>query len=143
VRASPASRLRQCLALLVRCQLAWPAHVNARCLGSRRPTLASASLNQLSFKLRKPAQDREHEPAVRVVVSAQVSASDLNPAPRLAISSSVLSKSRAAERTMDSMRVVIHFVIVQLALQVRGVPKKYPIKVLPPDCSDETLYERM
>jgi hypothetical protein len=117
--------------------------VNARCLGSRRPTLASASLNQLSFKLRKPAQDREHEPAVRVVVSAQVSASDLNPAPRLAISSSVLSKSRAAERTMDSMRVVIHFVIVQLALQVRGVPKKYPIKVLPPDCSDETLYERM
>jgi hypothetical protein len=25
---------------------------------------------------------------------------------------------------MDSMRVVIHFVIVQLARQVRGVPKK-------------------
>src|SRR5580704_10329748 len=44
---------------------------------------------------------------------------------------------------MDSMRVVIHFVIVQLARQVRGVPKKYPIKVLPPDCSDETLDERM
>jgi pimeloyl-ACP methyl ester carboxylesterase len=38
---------------------------------------------------------------------------------------------------MDSMRVVIHFVIVQLARQIRGVPKKYPIKVLPPDCSDE------
>jgi hypothetical protein len=26
---------------------------------------------------------------------------------------------------MDSMRVVINFVIIQLALQVRGVPKKY------------------
>ena len=36
---------------------------------------------------------------------------------------------------MDSMRVVIHFVIVQLARQVRGVPKntrsKYSRRIVP------------
>jgi hypothetical protein len=42
-----------------------------------------------------------------VVVSAQVSASDLNPAPRLAISSSVLSKSRVL-RASRSSRVTIN-----------------------------------
>ena len=44
---------------------------------------------------------------------------------------------------MDSMRVVINLVIIQLARQVRGVPKKYLIKVFPPDSSDETFDERM
>jgi hypothetical protein len=37
------------------------------------------------------------------------------------------------------MRVVINFAIIQIARQVRGIPKKYLIKVFPPDSSEESL----
>jgi hypothetical protein len=42
-----------------------------------------------------------------------------------------VARRRAAERAMDSMRVVINFVIIQLARQVRGVPKKIPDQSIP------------
>src|SRR3954447_3515581 len=44
---------------------------------------------------------------------------------------------------MDAMRIVIVPEFVQLADQVRSVPEKCPIKVLPPDRSDQPFDERM
>jgi hypothetical protein len=42
-----------------------------------------------------------------------------------------VARRRAAERAMDSMRVVINFVIIQLARQVRGRSKKIPDQSVP------------
>ena len=44
---------------------------------------------------------------------------------------------------MNAMSIIIVFVFVQLARQVCGIPKEYPIKILTPDCSDEPFDKRM
>lgn len=50
---------------------------------------------------------------------------------------------RAIERAVDPIRVVVVFEFDQLACQVHSIPEEYPIKVLPPDRSDQPFDKRM
>ena len=47
------------------------------------------------------------------------------------------------ERAVDPIRVVVVLEFDQLACQVHSVPEEYPIKVLPPDRSDQPFDKRM
>ena len=67
------------------------------------PAVASASADQFPLELRQAAQDRQHQPAVRLVVSAHVSLSDLKPAPRSDSDSMIFRRSRV-DRASRSRR---------------------------------------
>jgi hypothetical protein len=77
------------------------------------PSVASASADQFPLELRQAAQDRQHQPAVRLVVSAHVSLSDLKPAPRSDSDSVIFRRSRV-DRAVEAAHYQ-HVAVFQLA----------------------------
>ena len=73
---------------------------------ARAPAIAGRGKDQLALELRKPPRTVSISRPCDVVVSAQLSLSDLKPAPILATQSRMLSKSRV-ERASLSRRIII------------------------------------
>src|SRR6266849_7752515 len=99
---------------LVWCQLRRAPHMDAASLGAR-PSLASASTDQLTLELGQAAKHRQHQSAVRRGGIGQASASDLKVAPALAMASRMLSKSRV-DRAIRSRRVTMTVLPSPIAL---------------------------